>query len=392
MTLTVDLVWFNAGGGHRAAAIALAQGLSMQGLGWRVRGVDLVDVLDPTAVFRRHTGIAPEDLYNKRLSSGFTLGLRQELRLLQAGIRMAHGPLVQRLSAHWRRTRPDLVVSLIPNFNRSLHDALAAARPEAPFVTVMTDLTDHPPHFWAEPGTRQHLVCGTEKARQQALAGGLAPDHVHRVHGMLLRPEFHEAAPDAAARAAERGAAGLPAHEPTGVVLFGGPGSRTMLRIARKLPRTPLILLCGRNAALAESLARRPASAPRVVVGQTSEVARWMRLADFFIGKPGPGSLSEALQCGLPAIVARNAWTLPQERWNTDWVQQHGLGIVLRSFGEVAPAVDRLVADLDAAKSRTRSVRNDAIVAVPRLLQHIAARHAAAALRPPPAAPLRLAA
>lgn len=47
-----------------------------------------------------------------------------------------------------------------------------------------------------------------------------------------------------------------------------------------------------------------------------------MRLADFFIGKPGPGSISEALLMGLPVIVECNAWTLPQERFNAEWIQE----------------------------------------------------------------------
>lgn len=47
--------------------------------------------------------------------------------------------MVQRLAAHWESTRPDLVVSLIPNFNRALHDGLILACPGVPFVTVLTD-------------------------------------------------------------------------------------------------------------------------------------------------------------------------------------------------------------------------------------------------------------
>ena len=111
----VDLVWFNAGGGHRAAAQALEQVMHAQGWPWQVRKVNLTEVLDPRARFRRLTGIAPEDVYNKRLASGFTLGLAQELKLLQGLIRFSHVALVQRLARHWQLTEPDLVVSLIPN-------------------------------------------------------------------------------------------------------------------------------------------------------------------------------------------------------------------------------------------------------------------------------------
>lgn len=372
----VDLVWFNAGGGHRAAALALEQVMRVQRPGWTVRRVNLTEVLDPTALFRRTLGFEPEDLYNKRLASGFTLGLAQELKLLQAGIRLAHAPLVQRLAAHWRRTAPDLVVSLVPNFNRALHDSLAQARPGVPFVTVMTDMADHPPAFWIEPGCAQHIVCGTAHAVRQALAAGVAPARVHRISGMVLRPDFH--APPPADRAAERAGVGLDAHTPTGLVLFGGAGSRVMARIARALPDTPLVLMCGRNEALAAELRALPARAPRVVVGFTAEVARWMRRCDFFIGKPGPGSLSEAVSQGLPVITTRNAWTMPQERWNTEWVREHGLGLVLRRFAEVDSAVPRLLAELPAFRERVAARPNRAVFEVPEILERILAASAPA--------------
>ena len=44
--LNVDLVWFNAGGGHRAAAQALEQVIHAQGRPWRVRKVNLTEVLE----------------------------------------------------------------------------------------------------------------------------------------------------------------------------------------------------------------------------------------------------------------------------------------------------------------------------------------------------------
>ena len=128
-----------------------------------------------------------------------------------------------------------------------------------PFVTVLTDMADHPPAFWMEPGTAQHLVCGTAHAVQQALAAGFAPERVHRSSGMILRPDFY--APPAADKATLRREAGLDAHTPTGLVLFGGTGSRVMKPIAAALRDTPLVLMCGRNEALAAELrahARRP--------------------------------------------------------------------------------------------------------------------------------------
>jgi len=56
-----------------------------------------------------------------------------------------------------------------------------------------------------------------------------------------------------------------------------------------------------------------------------------MHLSDFLIGKPGPGCISEAMQQGLPVIVVKNRWTMPQERYNADWVVENRAGIVLDS-------------------------------------------------------------
>jgi UDP-N-acetylglucosamine:LPS N-acetylglucosamine transferase len=372
--ITLDLIYFNAGGGHRAAAEALQAQLAVQRPRWRARLVDLFEVLDPPGQFRKLTGFAPEAYYNRRLASGFTLGLAQELRVLQAMIRLAHPWLAQRLQQHWLAGEPDAVVSLVPNFNRAIGASLASTLPGVPFVTVMTDLADLPPHFWVEPSHTQHLVCGTEHAAAQALAQGLPPEHVHLASGMLLRPHFYERPADGT-REAERAALGLETGQPVGVVLFGGHGSAAMMRIAERLPGLPLVLLCGHNRRLAAELRALPASAsaPRIVVDYTRDVARWLRLGDFFVGKPGPGSVSEALHCGLPVIVARNAWTMPQERYNTDWVREQGVGIVLERYGRIDSAVRELVARLPELRANVARLQNRALFELPEILADIVA-------------------
>ena len=83
--------------------------------------------------------------------------------------------------------------------------------------------------------------------------------------------------------------------------------------------------------------------------GFTTKVNTYMQLADFFIGKPGPGSVSEALAMQLPVIVECNAWTLPQERYNAVWVVEKEVGIVLHSFREIVGAVEKMIAPGDVA-------------------------------------------
>lgn len=369
---TVDLVYFNAGGGHRASALALEAAIHRAGLPWKVRLVNLREVLDPKDSFRKLTGMDPEDVYNKRLARGWTLGLAQELKLLQGMIRWGHAALVRQMQQHWQATEPDMVVSLIPNFNRATCEALASTLPGVPYVTVLTDLADYPPAFWIEEGLEQHLVCGSPKAVEQARAAGCAEERIHASSGMMIRSSFYDARP--IDRRAERIRLGLDPDRPTGVVLFGGQGSKAMLGIAKRLPDTQLVLACGYNAKLAQALRALPSRAPRSVLEFTPDVAHYMALADFFIGKPGPGSLSEAVQMHLPVIVVRNRWTLPQERYNAQWVKEHGVGLVCRSFAQVDDAVEELIGQLDRYRAATRKVRNRAVFELPVILQGILAR------------------
>lgn len=378
-TPTVDLVYFNAGGGHRASALALQQAIAEAGLGWQVRLVNLTEVLDPGGGLRRRA-FSPEDYYNARLAHGLTLGLRSELRMLQALIALLHPTLTRTLRLHWQRGVPDMVVSLIPNFNRALYDSLAAVAPGVPYVTVLTDLADLPPRFWIETGQEQDFVCGTAHAVEQARAAGHCAERVHASSGMIIRPDFYRLPADLDRRQG-MAALGLDPERPTGVVMFGGHGSRSMVGIAERLDGVQLILLCGHNDRLAERLRAMPASAPRAVLGFTPDVAAVMRLGDFFIGKPGPGSLSEALHLGLPVVVTRNAWTMPQERYNTQWVRDHRYGMVLPSFRQIAGAVRALLADLPAYRARVAAVRNRAVFEVPAILESILARDAALARR-----------
>ena len=373
-TKTIDLIYFDAGGGHRSAALALQSVIAGQGRNWRVRMVNLQKVLDELDVFRKVTGTRLEDVYNLALAKGWTLGSTWLLPLMHGIIRAYHPGQVKLLKAFWQQDQPDMVVSLVPNFNRALFQSLAQALPCVPLVTILTDFADYPPHFWIEKQA-QYLICGTAKAAQQALAMGYPDERVFRTSGMILRPEFYDAPVDD--RAAGRIALGLDPEKTTGVVLFGGEGSNVMRAIAERLGKSAidlqLIMLCGRNESLRTRLGKMDTRNKIVTQGFTKEIPRYMGLGDFFIGKPGPGSISEAVQMRLPVIVERNSWTLPQERYNADWVQEQGVGVVLENFREIEKAVGEMLADgrLQAMREKTATLRNRAVFEIPPILEGV---------------------
>jgi 1,2-diacylglycerol 3-beta-galactosyltransferase len=374
---TLELVFFDAGGGHRSAANALCEVVRSEGRPWDMRMMNLQELLDEMDVFRKLTNIRLQDVYNLMLRRGWTLGSPALMKGMHGVIRAYHGTQVKVLVEYWRERRPDLVVSIIPNFNRALHEAIQQVMPDVPMVTILTDMADYPPHFWIERQP-QYFICGTERAYQQAIRAGHPPERVFRTSGMILNPRFYE--PVMVDRGPDRAALGLDPDRPTALMMFGGEGSAAMFEIAKLLDKSGLdvqvIAVCGKSKKLEAAMRRGPWSLAMHVVGFTREVPHLMRLADFFIGKPGPGSISEAVAMGLPVIIERNRWTLPQERYNADWVEEQGVGISLRSFKrEIVDAVRQML-DPERRCEFARQVakqKNRAVFEIPEILERILA-------------------
>jgi hypothetical protein len=368
----VHVVFHDGGGGHRNAAVALQTVISQQQRDWQLELIQFQDLTDRLDVLRKLTGIRIQQQYNIMLQNGWTLGSTQLLRVLQTIIRLFHRPLVNLLEKFWREKPADLLISVIPHFNRQICESWTKVYPGRPFVTIITDLADFPPRFWIEPVKEQYVIAGTEKAADQARAMGHDDAHVYLTSGMILRPDFY--VQDDSDPIALRREMGLREGLATAIVLFGGHGSKVMYDITEELDATglplQLILICGRNDELADKLRAHPWKLPVYIVGFTKEVHKLMRAADFLIGKPGPGSIAEAMVRKLPVLIECNAWTLPQERYNAEWVKENGVGIVLKSFENVAEGVKRMLepATLAEFRKNVAAQQNRAVFEIPEIL------------------------
>jgi hypothetical protein len=370
----IEFGFFDAGGGHRAAATALQMAIEGQRRPWETHLTNLQELMDPLDIVKRYAGIRIQDVYNTMLRRGWTLGSPQLLRVLQFVIGIYHKPTVRLLEAHWKETEPDMLISFVPHFNRAMGESFGRAYPGRPFVTILTDIADFPPHFWIER-QQQYFICGSDRAVEHARSMGHSDDRIFRASGMILHPRFYD--PPVENRVAARERLELRPDLPTGFVLFGGHGSNVMLEIAERLDASSLdlqlIFVCGKNEKLATALRARKSRVPCFVEGFTTRVNEYMQLADFFIGKPGPGSVSEALAMQLPVIVECNAWTLPQERYNAEWVVEKEVGLVLRSFAKIDAAVARLIEPTALARYRANAsaLHNRAVFEIPEILEKI---------------------
>ena len=377
MDRKITIVFFDAGGGHRNAAEALKAVLESHSRPWQVELLNLQELLDRLDVLKKLTGLRIQDGYNFILRKGWTRLTPQLLPLLQSVVRVYHRPTVKMLGEYWKANPTDLVLSVVPHFNRAIVESIRKAMPSAHFVTLITDLADYPPHFWIEKES-EYLICGSEKAQQQAFAYGHNRDHVFLASGMVMRPKFY--AKTSLNRTEERNKLGLDRNTPTGMVLFGGHGSSAILNIVNRLntgnASLQLILICGKNQKLLSAVKKLRTRFPMFAEGFTQSVDYYMALSDFFIGKPGPGSISEALQFDLPVMVECNGRTLPQERYNAQWIQEKKVGVVLNSFRNINQGLEKLLDPEAFAEYRAnaRAYKNNALYEIPEFLDEIVGR------------------
>ena len=167
-------------------------------------------------------------------------------------------------------------------------------------------------------------------------------------------------------------------------VTLAGTAARARLAWRAQAPQLALLdvgLPDGNGFELAAELRAQKSRMLRFVETFTTKVNYYMQLADFFIGKPGPGSVSEALAMHLPVIVECNAWTLPQERYNADWILENQVGEVLSSFKEIERAVARLIEPATLARYRANAAALEyrAVFEIPEFLEQILKRSRVAA-------------
>lgn len=385
MPKRIIIIYTDTGGGHKATALALKSALEREG-DYQVLPVNVYEEVIPDLdLIRAMTPYDGEHVYNrfvlgKGWTGPFCLGFYAVVML---NIRLRWRKGVDRFSAYWRRFHPDLVISVMPLLNGMLHESLKGQNPEnqrretIPFMVVLTDYREPSRHVWFPPGGDYTIVCGTDRAYRDALAKPHPPERVRKTSGLVVNPAFYADAP--VDIYLEREKLGLKAGIRTGCVLYGGAGSPRMVELARAVAEVPgewqMIFLCGRDRAVAAELAGLNLPYPHVIRGYTRDVPDYMRLADLFVGKPGPGSITEALVTGLPLVLDCRR-ILFQERYNVTWIKERGVGMTFTSPRGFKDCLARLSepAHLDAFRERVRRLRNRAVFEIPTIVKRLIER------------------
>lgn len=207
-----------------------------------------------------------------------------------------------------------------------------------PYVVIPADIGQPKTWRWIQDRSSTLYLLGSNYLAAEAR------DYYNalQISGMILRPEFENIRNVTKAEMKKR--LGLDPVKPIILVAFGSLGASVMTEIAQMFSRykdKQFVFICGTYAELQQKLLR--INPDYTVLGYIKNMDEYMRAADVFIGKPGPGCVSEAVQCETPVILKDGLDVLPQELPNIDFVKDNGFGIIISSYKELPKAVEEVL-------------------------------------------------
>ena len=372
----------DTGGGHRAAATAVERQMEVT-----APGEFEITILDPFTSAKPRVIGGTAGLYGPITRHARWLwGALYHSTNNRSAVALLEGTVLRSVTSAVtgavEQLDPECVVSFHPLLNHVSVRAVRNRRRRTPVVTVITDLVDI--HIaWACPDV-DAVVVPSPGGLDHCRRAGIPASRCHDF-GLAVDRRFTELPGDPAGIAAIRVRLGLRPDAFVVLVCGGADGSGGLVKHARALAAASLdvdvVVICGRNQRAESALAglHTRSGRPVRVLGYVDNMAEWMRASDVVVSKAGPGTIAEALCCGLPLLLV---WYLPgQERGNVEWVVDIGAGRYVRHDDQLIDAVAELAAPGSQALASMRAAvkavaRPDATRRIAELIAAMAARAA----------------
>ena len=345
MKKRILFLFSDTGGGHRAATNAIIEGLTLEFPGkFDTQMVDFLRYYSPSPL--RYSPEIYPPLSKLKMTWKVSYEAANGPKRSKAVNDLTY-PYLRKSAERLIAENPaDLIVSVHPLANAVIPRAMRKHNP-VPFVTVVTDMVSTHA-FWYSPGA-DLIIVPTDQAKNRGIRLGIPADKME-VIGQPVSPDFAAVTETKEALRKERGWTGP---EPVVLLVGGGDGMGPIKRVARAINDAHLpvnlAVICGRNEELRTKISKLDWNIPHQVYGFTSEMPRFMKAADIFLTKAGPGSISEAFICGLPIVMYA---CLPgQEEGNVDYVLDGKAGVWAPDSDAVVSQVHQLAADSAAREA-----------------------------------------
>ena len=233
--------------------------------------------------------------------------------------------------------KPDLILSVHPNFNGSILNILEKEYIKIPFITLIADLVNISP-LWMDVRA-DYIISPTKEARTKCMEYGIPAEHIKDM-GFPVRSKFF------------RNNSNQKSRYQTGtplkcLIMSGGEGVGNMKQIAENLLDhfdCKVKIVAGRNAKLKAKLEQSLVSkyGDQVeIYGFTKNIQDLMLASDVAITRGSPNVMFEAIASNTPIIITG---ALPgQEQDNPAFAEKSNLGVVCKNIDEIKDTLTDLL-------------------------------------------------
>lgn len=331
----------DTGGGHRAAAEAIRDGL-YERVGESEIDAELIDVFKASHFPMNYMPeFYPWLINHSKNSWGMGYNLSNTKRRAEVLSRTMYIANARRFKNMAKEKPADVVVCVHSVITRPTLRAFHALEKRPPFITVVTDLvTTH--MFWYDRRAERTLV-PTQAAYDRGLECGLTPGQM-RVTGLPVNPGFIK---KLVGKEEAREALGWEQGKTTVLMVAGGDGMGPLYETARAINDKnldiQLVVIAGRNKQLKTKLEASQWNQPTHVYPFVTNMPQLMDAADIIVTKAGPATITEAAIAGLPMILMD---AIPgQEDGNVTYVVDNSAGAWAPSPQKVANTLQQWLSD-----------------------------------------------
>lgn len=237
-----------------------------------------------------------------------------------------------------KEAKPDLILSVHPNFNGSIINILEKHNLKIPFTTLIADLVSIYP-LWAD-SRADYIISPTEEAKEKSIEHGAAEEKI-KVLGFPVRSRFHK---NVNIEENKEYNTDMPLKC---LIMSGGEGSGNMRKIAENLLdnfNCVVKIAAGRNKRLRNKLEQTLGTkyGNRVeIYGFMENIQDLMLASDIAFTRGSPNVMMEAVSCNVPLVITG---ALPgQEEGNPEFAAKHNLGVVCTAVKDIRNTISELL-------------------------------------------------
>ena len=339
----------STGGGHNAAANAVAEALSLRG--------HTANILDPYSLFGERLANAVGGTYVRMVQISpklfgivYKIGDTYRRLPIKSPVYAANGMMAHRLDSYFKDNPTDVVLCTHVFAAEMLTYMRRHGMDTPPVVFIATDYTCVP---FTEETDCDYYIVPSQDLNDDYIRRGI-PEEKIVISGIPVKKAFR----DKTDKAAARQQLGLDPRSKYMIVSGGSMGAGKLRTAIRALEPTleredrRLIVLCGNNEGLMESLSGRYGGNPRItLLPSTNDMPLYLHACDIFIGKPGGLSSTECAAARVPTIFIS---PIPGcETYNSRFFGGRGMALTVNNVRSgLLPAIRRL--ETDSALSRMK--------------------------------------